>query len=148
MDYNFISAGIHHLILDQNLKVLKKLLIPDDILSRMLNQENKEYVLSTDEQEEQIQRFTECLQSCPLKDYKNFYELLYKTMQHPLMAKLSASCKNLPNITTKPMLAKLFSLNYSYITIGPFSVKGLNCKVFVSKALPVNQVVSGAKFYN
>ena len=94
-----ISAGIHHLILDQNLRVLKKLLLPDDILSRMLNQENMEYVSSTDEQEEQIQRFTKCLQSCPLNDYRNFIELLYKTKQDLLITALVTSCKNLINFT-------------------------------------------------
>ena len=60
----------------------------------MLNEESKEYVLSTDEQEEQIQRFAECLQSCPLKDYRNFIELLYKTKQGLLITALVTSCKN------------------------------------------------------
>ena len=94
----FVSAGIHHLILDQNLTVLKELLIPEGIFSKMLNQDNIEYVLSTDKQEEQIQRFAECLQSCPLKDYRNFIELLYKTKQDPLIAALVTSCKNLIKI--------------------------------------------------
>ena len=98
MYYYFISAGIHHLILDQNLRELKKLLLPEDILPRMLNQDNKEYVLSTDRQEEPIQRFAECLQSSPLKDYRNFIELLYKTKQNLLITALVTSCKNLINL--------------------------------------------------
>ena len=90
-----ISAGIHHLILDQNLNVLKNNLIPDDIISRMLEKDSsiEQYVLSTDKQEERIQRFIECLQNSSLEDYKTFIDLLYKTKQELLITKLVASCK-------------------------------------------------------
>ena len=53
----------------------------------------EQYVLSTDNQEERIQRFIECLQNSSLEDYKAFIDLLYKTKQELLITKLVASCK-------------------------------------------------------
>ena len=91
-----ILAGIHHLILSQNRLTLVKNLIPDDIISKMLEKDSsmEQYVLSTDNQEERIQRFTDCLQECSLDDYKHFIELLYKTQQGSLATKVTNSCKN------------------------------------------------------
>ena len=54
----------------------------------------EQFVLSTDKQEERIQRFIECLQNSSLEDYKIFIELLYKTNQELLITKLVASCKS------------------------------------------------------
>ena len=90
-----ILAGIHHLILNRNRLDLVKNLIPDQILSRMLEKgsQMEQYVLSTDNQEERIQRFTDCLQGCSLDDYKRFIQLLYKTNQGSLATKMSTSCK-------------------------------------------------------
>ena len=91
----FISAGIHHVILDQNLTVLKQNLIHDEVVEKMLENDSSmmEYVFSTKKQEEQIQRFIECLQNSSLKDYDNFIKLLYITKQQPLITKLVSSCK-------------------------------------------------------
>ena len=95
--YFKISAGVHHLILDQNLVVLKNNLKLDNILTAMLEKDScmEQYVLSTENQEERIQRFIECLQHSPLEDYKTFLMLLYKTNQQILITKLVTSCKNL-----------------------------------------------------
>ena len=91
-----ILAEIHHLILNQNRLALVKNLIPDEMISKMLEKDSpmEQYVLSTDNQEERIQRFIECLQQCSLEDYKHFIELLYKTQQGSLATKISASCKS------------------------------------------------------
>ena len=64
-------------------------------MSRMLEKDSstEQHVLSTDKQEERIQRFIECLQLSPLEDYKTFIELLYKTKQELLITKLVTSCK-------------------------------------------------------
>ena len=64
-------------------------------MSRMLEKDSsiEQHVLSTDKQEERIQRFIECLQLSPLQDYKTFIELLYKTKQELLITKLVTSCK-------------------------------------------------------
>ena len=95
-----ISAGIHHLVLDQNLTVLKKNLIPDEVIRRMLEDSSMEqFDLLADNQEERIQRFIECLQECSIEDYKYFIKLLYKTKQEPLITKLVTSCKTLLHIT-------------------------------------------------
>ena len=89
-----ISAGIHHLALDQNLTVLKKNLIPDEVIKRMLEDSSiEQFDLLTDKQEEKIQRFIECLQECSIEDYKYFIKLLYETKQDPLITKLVTSCK-------------------------------------------------------
>ena len=69
----------------------------DEILSRMLEKGSRmeQYVLSTDNQEVKIQRFTDCLQECSLEDYKHFIELLYKTQQGSLATKMANSCENI-----------------------------------------------------
>ena len=54
----------------------------------------EESVLSTNNQEEMIQRFIECLQERSLDDYKHFMKLLYFTQQGPLATEVVASCKN------------------------------------------------------
>ena len=91
-----ISAGIHHLVLDQNLTVLKRNLIPDEVIRRMLEDSYMEpFDLSTDNQEERIQRFIECLQECSIENYKYFIKLLHETKQDPLITKLVTSCKTL-----------------------------------------------------
>ena len=88
-----ISAAIHHLVLDQNLTVLKKNLIPDEVIRRMLEERSMEqFELLTEKQEEKIQRFIECLQECSVEDYKYFIKLLYETKQDPLITKLITSC--------------------------------------------------------
>ena len=58
-----------------------------------------QFDLLTDNQEEKIQRFIECLQECSIEDYKYFIKLLYKTKQEPLITKLVTSCKTLLQIT-------------------------------------------------
>ena len=90
-----IVAGIHHLILSQNCLALVKTLIPEDIMSEMLEKGSpmEEYVLSTDSKEERIQRFIEYLKACSMDDYKNFMKLLYFTQQTALVTKMVASCK-------------------------------------------------------
>ena len=89
-----ISAGIHHLVLDQNLAVLKKNLIPDEVIRRMLEETSMEqFDLLTDKQEERIQRFIECLQESSIEDYKFCIKLLYETKQETLITKLVTSCK-------------------------------------------------------
>ena len=94
---NLILAEIHHLILNQNRLSLLKNLKPDDIISKMLEKDSsmEQYVLSTDNQEEMIQRFIECLQSSRLKDYKHFIQLLYKTQQGSLATNMTRSCEHL-----------------------------------------------------
>ena len=92
--FNLSLAGIHHLVLDQNLTVLKKNLIPDEVIKRMLEETSMEqFDLFTDKQEERIQRFIECLQESSIEDYKYFIKLLYETKQEPLITKLVTSCK-------------------------------------------------------
>ena len=92
--FNLLLAGIHHLVLDQNLTVLKKNLIPDEVIRRMLEETSMEHFdLLTDKQEERIQRFIECLQESSVEDYKYFIKLLYETKQEPLITKLVTSCK-------------------------------------------------------
>ena len=53
----------------------------------------EQFVLSTENQEERIGRFIECLQNSSLQDYKHFVNLLYKTKQELLITKLVTSCK-------------------------------------------------------
>ena len=90
-----ISAGIHHIVLDQNLVSLTSNLIPDEIISRMLQKDSswEKYVMSAEKEEDRIQRFTECLQNSSLEDYKYFIKLLYETKQELLITKLVTSCK-------------------------------------------------------
>ena len=89
-----ILAGIHHLILNQHRLALMKNLISDEILSRMLEKDSsmEQYVLSADNQEERIQRFIECLESCSIDDYKHFMKL-YFTQQGPLATEKISFCK-------------------------------------------------------
>ena len=74
---------------------MKKNLIPDEILTSMIDKDSsmEQFVLSTENQEERIQRFIECLQNSSLEDYKHFINLLYKTKQELLITKLVTSCK-------------------------------------------------------
>ena len=74
---------------------LKKNLIPDEFVTSMIEKDSfmEQYVLSTDNQVERIQRFIECLQNSSLDDYKHFIYLLYKTKQELLITKLVTSCK-------------------------------------------------------
>ena len=90
----FDLAEIHHLVLDQNLTVLKKNLKPDEVIIRMLEETSMEqFDLLTDKQEEKIQRFIECLQESSIENYKYFIKLLYKTGQEALITKMITSCK-------------------------------------------------------
>ena len=74
---------------------MKKNLIPDEILTSMIDKDSsmEQFVLSTENQEERIGRFIECLQNSSLEDYKHFINLLYKTKQELLITKLVTSCK-------------------------------------------------------
>ena len=55
----------------------------------------EQFDLLTDNQEESIHKFIECLQECSIEDYKYFIKLLYETKQDPLITKLVTSCKTL-----------------------------------------------------
>ena len=91
----FVLAGIHHLILDQNLLVLKRDLVMGERIKRFWQKYSSMEVdvLLTMEREERIQSFIEWLQMQPLKDYKHFIRLLEKTKQERLAAQLAASCE-------------------------------------------------------
>ena len=93
--YVLFSAGIHHLVLDQNLLLLKRDLVIGDRVKRFWQKySSKEVDFSlTLEREERIQSFIEWLQMQPLKEYKHFIRLLEKTNQERLAAQLVASCK-------------------------------------------------------
>ena len=92
------SAGIHHLVLDQNLLILEKELV---IGKRIRNMWEKKmgplvsYLLSTAKREEIFHQFTEWLKWQPLEDYKHFVGLLHKTGQDSLVEQLTASCRSL-----------------------------------------------------
>ena len=88
-------AGIHHLALDQNHLVLRKDLILEHIMEKMLKEDPdmEQYLSSVEEKEDRIQKFIEWLQWRPLHDYKEFINLLDTTQQTSLMESLAASCK-------------------------------------------------------
>ena len=90
-----ISAGIHHLVLDQNHLVLRKDLKLEGIMDGMFkeNSDIKQNVLSVEKREERMQKFIEWLQWCPRQDYRAFINLLEATQQISLADSLAASCK-------------------------------------------------------
>ena len=111
-----IVAGIHHLVLDQNLRVLKHNLMPDEVIKRMLKEISMEqFDLLTDRQEERIQRFIECLQQSSVENYKYFMKLLYETKQEPLITKLVTSCKISCINTVNIMFEKIYFLGCTII---------------------------------
>ena len=89
------SAAIHHLILDQNMLILKRdLVIGERIKKFWQKYSTKEVDFSLMmEREERIQSFIEWLQMQPLKAYRHLFRLLEKTKQERLAAQLAASCK-------------------------------------------------------
>ena len=90
-----ILAGIHHLALDQNHLVLRKDLILEHIMEKMLKEDPdmEQNLSSVEKKEDRIQKFIEWLQWRPLQDYKEFLNLLDTTQQTSLMECLAASCK-------------------------------------------------------
>ena len=90
-----ILAGIHHLALDQNNLVLRKNLLLEHIMEKMLKEDPviEQNLLSVKEKEDRIQKFIEWLQWRPLQDYKGFMNLLHTTQQTSLIESLAASCK-------------------------------------------------------
>ena len=92
----FVSAGIHHLVLDQNLLTLKKDLLIGKRIGKMWEKKMgtlASYILSTTKREEVTYQFTEWLKWRPLNEYKDFVRLLHKTKQDNLAEQLTASCK-------------------------------------------------------
>ena len=89
----FVSAGIHHLILDQNRVVIKQDLVIGDRMSRFWQKASSKKEFATTTRDKKIENFIEWLQMQPLKDYKHFIRLLNKTKQERLAAQLDASCK-------------------------------------------------------
>ena len=92
----FVSAGIHHIVLDQNLLTLKKDLLIGKRIGKMWEKKMgplAPYLISTAKKEEIIHQFTEWLKWQPLNDYKDFVRLLHKTQQDSLAEQLTASCK-------------------------------------------------------
>ena len=91
----FISAGLHYLVLDQNLIALKQHLNLEPVLGRMLEDTSVEQdIISVDDKEERIQRFTEWLQTQIPGIYNKFIEALYRTDQSPVAVQLLKSCKS------------------------------------------------------
>ena len=90
-----ISAGIHHLVLNQNRSVLRKDLKLESLMDGMFKEKYdiKQNVLSVEKREEQIQKFIDWLQWRPLQDYREFVNLLEDTQQISLADSVAASCK-------------------------------------------------------
>ena len=92
----FVLAGIHHLVLDQNLLALKKDLLIGKRIGKMWEQKMgplASYILSTAKREEVTYQFIEWLKWRPLNDYNYFVALLHKTEQEKLAEHLTTSCK-------------------------------------------------------
>ena len=89
------SAGIHNIVLEQNLLLLRKNLIIGNRIRRLWEKgsSKKQHASLTEKKEDRIQRFTEWLQWRPLEDYRRFIRLLEKTKQEGLASALVASCK-------------------------------------------------------
>ena len=51
-------------------------------------------IMSVDDKEQKVQKFTEWLQSQPPEKYKNFVEILDRTDQSQVAAQLLKSCKS------------------------------------------------------
>ena len=92
---SLFSAGIHHLVLEQNLLILRKNLIIGNRIRRLWEKgsSKKQYASITEKKEDRIQRFSEWLKWRPLEDYRRFIKLLEKTKQEALASALVASCK-------------------------------------------------------
>ena len=90
-----VSAGIHHIVLDQNLVTLQKDFIIGERIRRLWKKMNplEYHIPQTGKREEIIHKFVECLKWRPLKDYEHFVRLLHKTKQKSLAEHLTASCK-------------------------------------------------------
>ena len=91
----FLSAGIHHLVLEQNLLILRKSLVISNRIRHLWEKgsSKKQHASLTEKKEDRIQRFTEWLQWRPLDEYRRFIRLLEKTKQEALASALIASCK-------------------------------------------------------
>ena len=90
-----VSAGIHHIVLDQNLVTLQKDLIIGERIRRFWKKISplEYHIPQTGVRKEINLEFTECLKWRPLKDYEHFVRLLHKTKQSSLAEHLTASCK-------------------------------------------------------
>ena len=90
-----VVAGIHHIVLDQNLVTLQKDLIIGERIQRLWKKMSplQYHIPQNAQREEIICKFAECLKWCPLRDYKHFVRLLHKTKQTGLAGQLTASCK-------------------------------------------------------
>ena len=91
------SAGIHHLVLDQNLVTLRNNLIIGKRIGRLWEKKSSpqaQYVSSTAKRDERVQKFTEWLKWQPLKDYMHFMRLLHETKQKDLAEQMTKSCKD------------------------------------------------------
>ena len=90
-----VLAGIHHLVLDQNLVTLQKDLIIGERIRRFWKKisTSQYHIPQTGVRKEINLKFTECLKWCPMKDYEHFVRLLHKTKQSGLAEHLTTSCK-------------------------------------------------------
>ena len=89
-----LSAGLHYLVLDQNLITLKEHLKLELVLDRMFKDTSvEEFIMSVDDKEQRVERFTEWLQSQPPKQCHKFVEILYKTDQSQVAVQLMKSCE-------------------------------------------------------
>ena len=91
------SAGIHHLVLDQNLVTLRKNLIIGKRIGRLWEKKSSphaQYVSPTANRDDRVRKFTEWLKWQPLKDYMHFMRLLHETKQKDLAEQMTKSCKD------------------------------------------------------
>ena len=100
MFYFHVSAGIHHIVLDQNLVTLQKDLIIGERIRRLWKKMNplEYHIPQTGKREEINLKFGECLKWRPLRDYEHFLRLLHKTKQTGLAEQLTSSCKYIISI--------------------------------------------------